>query len=187
MIWYSLGFWVFFFQCRSNPVLAQVSQSNVKMWNSVWVFDPLLRDHHGSLDLFEWDKHHNVPRSQPQKRGHKSARNTKRVCNLYNDLRTPKLTSMSGPERKCSPFVESRRPLFCHHGPGTVDSALVLAWWGVHVPSFHHIYRGSDHCGNKACAKRRNKVAGQVVCGDKKKPNNTRVWMMGTRGPLFSL
>lgn len=76
---------------------------------------------------------------------------------------------MSGPERKCSPFVESRRPLFCHHGPGTVDSALVLAWWGVHVPSFHHIYRGSDHCGNKACAKRRNKVAGQVICGDKKK------------------
>lgn len=32
----------------------------------------LLRNHHGSLDLFKWNKHHHVPWSQPQKRGHES-------------------------------------------------------------------------------------------------------------------
>lgn len=71
-------------------------------------------------------------------------------------------------ERRSSPFVESRRPLFSRHDPGTVDSTLVLARWGVHVSSFYHIYWGSDHCGDKAGTKRRYKVAGQIVCGDTK-------------------
>lgn len=32
--------------------------------NSVTGLDPLLRDHHGSLDLLEGDEHHHVPRAQ---------------------------------------------------------------------------------------------------------------------------
>lgn len=69
---------------------------------------------------------------------------------------------------KSSPFVESRRPLFSQHGPGTVDCTLVLAWWWVHVSRFHHIYWGGDHRGNKAGAERRYKVARQIVCGEKR-------------------
>lgn len=40
---------------------------------SVFGFDLLFCDHHGSLDLFKGDKHDDVPRPQPQKRWHKSA------------------------------------------------------------------------------------------------------------------
>lgn len=70
-----------------------------------------------------------------------------------------------GQRGRGSPFVESRRPLFSQHGPGAVDSALVLAWWGVHVSGFHHVYWRSDHCGHEAGAERRHKVTRQVVCG----------------------
>lgn len=63
-----------------------------------------------------------------------------------------------GSERRSSPFVERRGPLFGQHGPGTVDSALVLAWRWVHVPGFDYVYWGSDHRGNEAGAKCRNKV-----------------------------
>lgn len=72
-----------------------------------------------------------------------------------------------------SPFIESRRPLFGHHDPGTVDGALVQAWRGVHISGFHYIYRGGDHCGDKAGTKRRNKVAGQIICGEREIVNKT--------------
>lgn len=80
--------------------------------------------------------------------------------------RIPKQTSVLRSKRKGSPLVERRQSLFGQHGPGTVDSALVLAWWWVHVSSFHHIYWGSDHCGHKAGAKCRYKVTRQIVCGE---------------------
>lgn len=44
---------------------------------SVFGFDLLFRDHHGSLDLFEGDKHDDVPRPQPQKRWHESAKQSR--------------------------------------------------------------------------------------------------------------
>lgn len=80
--------------------------------------------------------------------------------------RIPKQTSVLRSKRKGSPLVERRQSLFGQHGPGTVDGALVLAWWWVHVSSFHHIYWGSDHCGHKAGAKCRYKVTRQIVCGE---------------------
>lgn len=76
---------------------------------------------------------------------------------------------MLGSQNKHLPFVESRRPLFSQHGPGTVNSTLILAWWWVHVSSFYHIHWGGNHRGNKASAKRRYKVARQVVCGESSK------------------
>lgn len=67
---------------------------------------------------------------------------------------------------RSSPFVEGSGPFFGQHGPGAVDGALVLARWGVHVPGLDHVHGRGDDRGDEAGAERRNKVAGQVVCGD---------------------
>lgn len=55
----------------------------------------------------------------------------KMIINIYlikraRELAKPNCVSW-GSGRRCSPFVERRGPLFGQHGPGTVDSALVLA------------------------------------------------------------
>lgn len=67
----SLGF----FHWCSNTV---VSETGI----SIWDLYPLLGDHHGPLDLLKWDEHHNIPWSQPQKWGHKSAKIQKRHQSL---------------------------------------------------------------------------------------------------------
>lgn len=175
MIWCSLGF----FSDVPTHWGFKVFQSNTEMGISIFGINLLLRDHHGSLDLFEWDKHHDVPWSQPQKWGHKSTKKNQRkksgeemqhcwiaFIERPQVQRIPKQTSVLRSKRKGSPLVERRQSLFGQHGPGTVDSALVLAWWWVHVSSFHHIYWGSDHCGHKAGAKCRYKVTRQIVCGE---------------------
>lgn len=133
---------------------------------------PLLGDHHGPLDLLKWDKHHNVPRSQPQKWRNKSRKKKdvreriKCVFNLHIfmswciDIKCLMMLL----ERKVLPFVESCWTLFSQHSPGTVHSALVLTRWWVHIPSFDNIHRGSYHRSNKASTKCRHEVTWQVVC-----------------------
>lgn len=76
----------FLHQC-SDPSVVQISQSNFETGISVVGFNPLLCDHHGPLDLLKWDKHHNIPRSQPQKRGHKSTRNRNKLDVCKTELR----------------------------------------------------------------------------------------------------
>lgn len=161
----------FFYWC-SNPV---VFETGISVWNLY----PLLGDHHGSLDLLEWDKHHNIPWSQPQKWGYESTKKNNERSQRFVVQKSKDFVSFKvnwpqvqifimcdGIKKKSLPFVESCWPLFSQHSPGTVDSTLVLARWWVHVPGFHYIHWGSDHCGNKAGTKRRHKVARQIVCGE---------------------
>lgn len=83
-------------------------------------------------------------------------------------------------ERHSLPLVESRWPLFSHHGPGTVDGAVVLAWRWVHVPGLHHVDRRGDDGGDEAGTERWHEVTRQVVCETgRKNTTSTRriVWV----------
>lgn len=185
-----------FLQPRSNPVVVQVFQSNCQFVASilflVTIMALLICSNETNITMFHEPNLRNegtnlqetkfVVKSQSCNGSTNVGKHFYQMTSSANDSWTNE--SVLGSERKRSPFVESCGPLFGQHGPGAVDSALVLAWWWVHVSSFHHIHRGGDHCGNKAGTERRNKVARQIVWRELDTMNQ-REWVTVTRGPLF--
>lgn len=97
---------------------------------SVFGFDLLFCDHHGSLDLFERDKHDDVPRPQPQKWGHKSAKlSRKGEIHIFIILKVTEWLKLTLCRKLLVPLLSSlSRHSWWHSCTGLVVSSCTWFW-----------------------------------------------------------
>lgn len=111
-----------FSSCSNPAVVVQVSQSKSQFGASIFFFVTIMA-------LLICSNETNITTfHDPNLRNEgTNLQETKRRGLLVTDESGSTNVSTTN-EGKASPFVESRWPLFGHHGPGAVDSTLVLAW-----------------------------------------------------------